>query len=73
MKRKLSILSGLLFVLYLASYLVFRQSNTEVWIADGKPYVIFGENKITYYFYRPISILDSAITGIGFHIGPHRS
>jgi hypothetical protein len=72
MKRKLLISVGLIFVLYLMSYLVFRQLNTDVWIANGKPYVIFGENKLTYYFYRPLSILDSAITGIGFHIGPHR-
>ncbi len=60
-------------VIYIASYAVFRTMNAEVWANDGQTYVIFPEDvPALYYAYRPLSYLDSALTGMRFHIGPHR-
>jgi hypothetical protein len=40
---------------------------------DQNTYVIFrSNNKAVYYLYRPMTYIDGAITGIRFHIGPHR-
>ena len=40
---------------------------------DGHDYVIFPANPIfLYYFYRPAALVDGALTGMRFHIGPHR-
>jgi hypothetical protein len=59
--------------LYTLSYIWLRQTHTEIWEKDGRAYVIFPEDKIfLYYIFRPISYLDGKLTGIGFHIGPHR-
>jgi hypothetical protein len=59
--------------LYVASYLGVRAANVELWARDGRPYVIIPlSSRWLYYFYRPIMYLDGAITGMGFHIGPHR-
>ena len=55
---------------YLSAYGIYRWKNTEVWAVDEKLYVIFG-SKISYYFFRPASYVDGALTGIRFHIGPH--
>lgn len=72
MKRKILvgiILSGLI---YLSGYVFLRQTRQEVWERDGKAYVIFPEDKILYYLFRPLSIIDKKLTGIEFHIGRHR-
>jgi hypothetical protein len=65
-------LAGLLagFVLYVCLYAGYRSAHTEVWQRDGRRYVIFG-SRLSYYAFRPIAYLDGAVTGIGFHIGPH--
>ena len=64
--------AGLL-ILYVGVYFAFRQTHIEVWGKNGHPYVIFPEgNKALWYFFRPITYLDDACTGIGFHIGPHQ-
>jgi len=58
--------------LYLASYALFRQTHIQVWNKNGKPYVIFPKgNRVIYYFFKPLSFIDGAVTGMGFHIGPH--
>jgi hypothetical protein len=65
----------LLLAVYAGSYAAFRQINREVWPRDQQTYVIFpsGANgQALYYVWRPVSRLDSALTGIRFHIGPHR-
>lgn len=72
MKQKLLIGAILLFSLYFLGYIWLRQTHIEIWEKDGKPYVIFPENKILYYFFRPLSFIDNKITGIDFHIGQHR-
>ena len=73
MKKPIVISIAILLVLYLMSYGWFRQTQTEIWGKNGKPYVIFPEgNLFLYYFFRPISIIDGKLTGIGFHIGQHR-
>lgn len=64
---------ALLLALYLGSYLAFRSLNAQVWEKDGMTYVIFPENfKAIYYLYRPMTYIDGALTGMRFHIGPHR-
>lgn len=58
---------------YLGSYTLFRRSHVEVWEKNGCPYVIFPKDRIAlYYVFRPLSWLDARLTGMGFHIGPHR-
>jgi hypothetical protein len=74
MPRAITILIAVL-VVYAGSYLMFRQSNIEVWDRNKQAYVIFptgGPGSALYYAWRPLSYLDGAITGMGFHIGPHR-
>jgi hypothetical protein len=62
-------------VLYAGSYAGFRQTSQEVWQRDGKTYVIFpsgGAGRALYYAWRPLSYADGALTGMRFHVGPHR-
>ncbi len=72
MKRKILILIFIFFSFYLPSYFWFRQTNTEIWEKDGKSYLIFPENKMFYYIFRPLSYVDRQTTGLEFHIGQHR-
>ena len=47
---------------------------TEIWDRDKRAYVIFPESygRPLYYAWRPLSHLDTALTGMQHHIGPHR-
>ncbi len=64
----------LMFLLvYVGSYSWFRSTHVERWDRDGRGYLIFPQSGALYYFYRPLSYIDARISGIGFHIGPHRS
>jgi len=64
----------LLFVLvYVGSYAWFRSTHIECWDRNGRDYLIFPQSSALYYFYRPLTYIDARLTGIGFHIGPHRS
>ena len=59
-------------ICYLAAYGVLRQTQQEVWADDGQTYVVFPASApIFYYGVRPITLLDAALTGMRFHIGPH--
>lgn len=64
----------LVLLVYTGAYLVFRKSHIETWERDGQAYVIYpeGYGQILYYVWRPLSYLDSTLTGMRFHIGPHR-
>lgn len=60
-------------VLYLVGYGVIRTTGQEVWARDGQTYVIFPSEPIAlWYAYRPLTLLDARVTGMRFHIGPHR-
>ena len=72
MRQKFLIGAILLFSLYFLGYIWLRQSHSEVWEKDGKTYVIFSDDKVLYYFFRPLSYVDNKITGIDFHPGQHR-
>lgn len=72
MKRKVVLVTIVLCLIYISGYILLRQTHQEIWERDGTNYVIFSENKVLYYLYRPISIIDEKITGIKFHIGEHR-
>jgi hypothetical protein len=64
---------GLLVAIYAAAYVAFRELNTEVWEKDRQAYVIVPESAPwLYYAFRPIALLDARLTGMRFHIGPHR-
>ena len=75
MSHKTRVLSGVILLLgaYLISYIAYRQASIEVWERNGTEYVIFSEDKILYYVYRPLSIIDARLTGMQFHIGPHEN
>jgi hypothetical protein len=65
----------LLLAIYAGSYAAFRQTSQEVWPKDNQTYVIFPPGALgqaLYYVWRPLSYADGALTGIRFHIGPHR-
>ena len=62
-------------LLYAGGYFTFRAIQTERWERDGQAYVIFpdsGLGKGLYYGWRPLSYLDTKLTGTQTHIGPHR-
>ena len=61
-------------LLYVGGYAAFRQSHAEVWDRDRQTYVIYPETygRPLYYLWRPLSYLDTALTGMQHHIGPHR-
>ena len=61
-------------LLYAGAYVAFRQSHSEIWDHDKRTYVIYPETYglPLYYLWRPLSYLDTAITGMQHHIGPHR-
>jgi hypothetical protein len=62
----------LLLVVYVAAYSVLRFAKAEVWTEDGQTYVIFPRDAVwAYYVFRSLSYLDSMVTGMRFHIGPH--
>lgn len=64
---------AILLVLYVAAYVVLRQMSIEVWAKDQRAYVIFPEKAAwTFYLFRPLTYVDGALTGMRFHIGPHR-
>ena len=72
MKRLLLLLVVFLAV-YMGSYAWFRSTYVERWDQDGRDYVIFPQQPALYYLYRPLTYLDARLTGMRFHIGPHRS
>ena len=64
---------AILVFLYLSSYIAFRATHVELWHKDGKQYLIFPKDQLwIYYFYRPITYVDSKLTMLQFHIGPHQ-
>ena len=73
MKRKVLIALLIIVAAYVLSYVWLRQSRIEVWEKDNQAYVIFpADNIYVYYLYRPLTLIDGAITGMRFHIGQHR-
>ena len=60
-------------IIYVLGYVAFRQTHMEVWEKDKHAYVIFPPNApILYYVWRPLTYIDGSVTGMRFHIGPHR-
>ena len=72
MKRKFLTIICAIILIYLSSYIIFRQTHIETWEKDAQAYVIFPENKIIYYFYRPLTYADGILTDMRFHIGQHQ-
>jgi hypothetical protein len=75
MAAKLSMAFVAAAFVYIGAYVAFRQTQTEVWQRDQHAYVIFpagGYGTLLYYGWRPLTYVDGALTGMRFHIGPHR-
>lgn len=70
----LKILLAITLMLYVGTYVSFRQSSTEIWERDKQAYVIFPADHggALYYLWRPLSYVDGSLTGMRFHVGPHR-
>ncbi len=70
----LKVLLAITLMLYVGTYVSFRQSSTEIWERDKQAYVIFPADYggALYYLWRPLSYVDGSLTGMRFHIGPHR-
>jgi len=63
----------LLLAIYAGSYAVFHLNN--VWPKDKQAYVIFPSGtvgQVLYYAWRPLSYAVGTLTGMRFHVGPHR-
>lgn len=72
-RRAILLLLVVGFLFYLGSYLAFPTQHAERWEKDQLVYVIFPpDNKALYYIYRPLVLVDGPVTGMRFHIGPHR-
>ena len=56
-------------IAYGAIYLAYRFPNTETWGDDQV--VVFGSSA-SYLFFRPAAYVDGNLTGMRFHLGPHR-
>jgi hypothetical protein len=54
------------------TYIRVRTSHVERWDRDGHDYVILPQSTIVYYVYRSLTYIDTQLTGMRFHIGPHR-
>ncbi len=57
-----------LVVAYGASYLSYRANHQAV-LADGRTYITY-DSRVSYYFFRPATNLDAALTGVRIHTGP---
>ena len=71
--KRLFLILVVLVIAYIGSYAWFRSSHVERWDRDGRDYVIFPQQPALYYLYRPLTYFDAQLTGMRFHIGPHRS
>jgi len=67
--RNLAGLGVSLTIVYGALYLAYRFPNTETWGDDQV--VVFG-SRASYLFFRPAAYVDGNLTGMRFHLGPHR-
>lgn len=71
--KRILITAVMLLVIYVGSYVCFRAMHIERWDRDGRDYVIFPQSPVVFYLYRPLTYVDAQLTGMRFHIGPHRS
>ena len=61
-------------IVYVIGYVWFRSTHEEVWERDGNTYVIFPVSLVAlYYLWRPLAYLDTTLTGMRTHIGPHEN
>jgi hypothetical protein len=59
-------------MMFVGSYIWLRTSDVERWDRNGHDYVILPQSTVVYYVYRPLIYVDAHLTGMRFHIGPHR-
>lgn len=63
-------IAAALAIVYLGSYVAYRETHREPHI-DGRMYLLF-DSRFAYLLYRPLCYLDATLTGMHFHLGPHR-
>ena len=59
---------------WLGGYVWFRETQTRTWVRDQQKYVIYPVNlpgRMLYWTWRPLGLLDRALTGRGSRIGNH--
>jgi hypothetical protein len=70
MKKRVTLI-GLIFTAYVISYLIFRNTNIEIWEKDAGEWINFNKNNVwIYYFYQPLIYIDSNLTSLGIYIEP---
>ncbi len=72
--RRTLVLLVIALLAYVGGYVWFRQTQTRTWIRDQRQYVIYPVNlpgKALYYAWRPLSLIDQAVTGRQSRIGNH--
>jgi hypothetical protein len=72
--RRTLILILVAVVTYVGGYVWFRESQTRTWIRDKQQYVIYPDNlpgEALYWAWRPLGLIDKALTGRNSRIGNH--
>ena len=72
--RRTLILILVAVVTYVGGYVWFRESQTRTWIRDKQQYVIYPDNLpggALYWAWRPLGLIDKALTGRSSRIGNH--
>ena len=71
--KRLLLVSICVLLVYIGTYLYFRNTHIELWSKDGHSYVIFpSDNPFLYYYFRPLTYIDGLLTGMKFHKGSHQ-
>ncbi|RYF95440.1 MAG: hypothetical protein EON95_01405 [Caulobacteraceae bacterium] len=72
--RRTLVLIVIAVLAYVGGYVWFRETQSRTWIRDQQKYVIYPVNlpgKALYYAWRPLGLIDRALTGRGSRIGNH--
>jgi hypothetical protein len=72
--RRTLVLLVVAVVAYASGYVVFRETQTRTWIRDQQKYVIYPANlpgRALYYAWRPLGLIDKAVTGRNSRVGNH--
>ena len=72
--RRTLVLLMVALLAYVGGYAWFRETQTRTWIRDQQKYVIYPVNlpgKALYYAWRPLALIDQAVTGRQSRIGNH--
>jgi hypothetical protein len=70
-KKRQQAIIFILIIVYVSSYLLFRNSSIEIWQKDGGEWVNLKANQAwIYYLYWPLIYIDTSFTSLSFYIEP---